>query len=548
MINKIIKNIIASAIVKSGYNIPVGFEVAEPPKDNMGHYSTNASLIIANMLSADPRSCAEKISKNISDKIIKKVEIAGPGYLNIFLNSNFISQEFNTILEQGNQYGSIEPKDKKLINIEYISANPTGPVHIGNARGGPVGECLANLLSFVGNKITRSFYVNDIGGQIDLLIESFYYWYMKETGNQIPFPEGGYPGEYVKDTVINVIRKHRNEFLKMKDKDEIVALLREKGIKEMINNIKKDAGLLDIKYDEFIYQSDLEKDGQTAEAIKIIEQKGYTEKREGALWFIDHDGLDKESSENVLRKSDGQGTLTYFADDIACHKYKIDKGADIMIDVLGPGHHGHIERMKASIKALGYDPNRLKIIMYQNVRIKNGEEIIKMSKRQGNFILLRDVIKSGVGADAFKYIILSQNNNTPIDFDIKMAKDKSEKNPVFYIQYAHARISSILAKADNNKQKKIDVTIFKEKSEIALLNEIIKFKDIVYDTASDFELQRLPRYAYRVATKFHDFYANCRVLEAEADLKEARIALITATKHVLCAVLKICSISTPEKM
>lgn len=548
MLNIAIKKIISSAIVASGYNVPVGFEVSKPPRNNMGHYSTNAAIIIANKLSQKPRLCAEKIAEKIFDKIIEKVEIAGPGYLNIYLSSHFLSHELNSIINLGSKYGSLESENKKTVNIEYISANPTGPVHIGNARGGPVGECLANLLSFVGNKITRSFYVNDIGGQIDLLVESFYYWYTKENGNEMPFPEGGYPGEYVEETVKDVIKKHKKDLSKLKDKSEIIAFLRKEGIREMINSIKKDAGLLGIKYDDFIYQSELENSGKTEEIIKIVEQRGYTERREGALWFKNYDSLNEELSENVLRKSDGQGTLTYFADDIACHKYKIDQGADIMIDVLGPGHHGHIERMKASMKALGVDPDRLKIVMYQNVRIKNGEEVIKMSKRQGNFILLRDVIKSGVGSDAFKYIILSQNNNTPIDFDIKLAKDKSEKNPVYYIQYAHARISSILAKVKNSKNQEIDVRIFKEESEIALLNELIKFKDIVSDTVEDYELQRLPRYAYSLATKFHDFYTNCRVLESKNDLKNARIALVIGTKNILQTVLKLCSISAPEKM
>ncbi len=249
-----------------------------------------------------------------------------------------------------------------------------------------------------------------------------------------------------------------------------------------------------------------------------------------------------------MQKSDGSNTYTYFADDIACHKYKVDQGACMMIDIWGSNHHGHVARMKAAMSSIGIDPDKLNILLYQNVRVKNGEEIIKMSKREGNFVMLADVIRYGVGPDAFKYFILSQNNNTPIDFDVKLASDKSEKNPVYYIQYAFARISSLLEKANVSKEEKPNYNLLKSEKELELITTLIKFPDIVSEVSNNYSLQLLARYAFDLANVFHNFYSQCRVLDEEEELKNARLALIKATKIVLKSTLSICGINAPEKM
>ena len=404
---KEIRKIIIGAVEKCGYNIPVGFDISEPPHKEMGDYATNIALLVAKANGEISKVCAERIVKNIDNVLINKAAIAGPGFINLFINNLFLLNTVKEILLQGNKYGATGEGKGKSVNVEYISANPTGPVHIGNARGGPIGEAIVNLLNFNGYKVTRSFYVNDIGGQIDKLAESFYYFYEKDNNVEISFPDGGYPGKYIEETVKYLKKKYKKELNEINDKDEYLKFFKDKGVKAMVERIKDEVQLLGIKYDEYIYQSELENSGKTKEIIDALNARGSTINREGALWFKNTDYLDNCDDEDVLQKSDGSNTYTYFADDIACHKYKIDQGACMMIDIWGSNHHGHVARMKAAMSSIGIDSDKLNILLYQNVRVKNGEEIIKMSKREGNFVMLADVIKFGVGPDVFKYFILS---------------------------------------------------------------------------------------------------------------------------------------------
>ena len=547
---KEIREILIEALGKAGYSIPVGFDISEPPKPEMGDYASNIALLAAKLEGKSPTEVADDIIKNIESFLIKEAKVAGPGFVNLYLNQNYLYESLGKILKLGDKYGSADIERDKSVNVEYISANPTGPVHVGNARGGPIGEAIANLYAFCGYKVTRSFYVNDIGGQIDKLAESFYYWYEKLSGQDIVFPEGGYPGEYVKDITEKVVSKYKSELESLKDKEEFIVFFKDKGVKAMVERIKDEVDLIGIQYDDWIYQSDLENSGKTGEVLKLLEAKGSIVEREGASWFRNPEDPNFQDDEAVLRKSDSAKTLTYFADDIACHKYKTDQGAYLMIDIWGSNHHGHIPRMKASMSALGISPERLQVILYQNVRIKNGEDIIKMSKREGNFVLLADVIKHGIGADVFKYFILNQNNNTPMDFDAKLAMDKSEKNPVFYVQYAYARISSIIKKSrtKSNDLNNADLSLLTHSREQALIKELVKFPDLVEEALLDQQMQVFPHYAHKLASMFHEFYNDCRVIGEDKKLEKARMGLVIATKTVLKNVLDICDITAPEKM
>lgn len=548
MIEKI-KQIILEATQKAGYDLPVGLAVEQPPRPEMGDFATNTAMLIAAKSDGNPRVIAEKIVSGIKSDIIEKATVAGPGFINLFLNEQVIYEELKEILKRAENYGNNEIGSGKNVNVEYISANPTGPVHIGNARGGPIGEAVSNLLSLCGYKVTRSFYVNDIGGQIDKLAASFYYWYEKINGEDPIFPEGGYPGDYVREATEKVIAKYSHELAKLANEEEFLEFFKDKGVRQMVERIKKEVGMLDIEFDDWIYQSELEKSGLTESVLDILTARGAVTEREGATWFANPEDPEFKDGEAVLRKSDAGKTLTYFADDIACHKYKIDQGADLIIDFLGPNHHGHIARMKAAMQAIGIDPNRLQILMYQQVRVKNGDEIIRMSKREGNFILLADVMKFGVGADVFKYFVLNQNNNTPFDFDVKLAMERTEKNPVYYVQYAYARINSIIKKAPKTSVGgTIDLSLLSHPRELALIKELIKLPDLIFKAASDLQMQVFPHYAHRLASLFHEFYNDCRVLGEEKELEAARISLIIATKIVLKKVLDICDISAPEKM
>lgn len=545
-----IRSIIVEASKKAGYNLPVGFDLSVPPRSEMGDLATNIALIIAKNNNKEPREVAEKIISNISSGVIKKIEIAGAGFINIFIKTEYLYEKLRQIVKLGEKYGSNLVGAGAIVNVEYISANPTGPVHIGNARGGPIGEAIANLLEFCGYKVIRSFYVNDIGGQIDKLAATFYYWYEILNGQKPIFPEGGYPGEYVKEITEKVKSTYKSDLSELKDEESFIAFFKDKGVRAMVDRIRKEVLLLDITIDDWIFQSELESSGKTEAIINYLESRGATDKREGALWFKNESDPDFADKESVLRKSDGRETLTYFADDIACHKYKVDQGADIMIDVWGANHHGHVARMHAAMQAIGIDAKNLRVVLYQNVRIKNGEEIIKMSKREGNFVLLSDVIKHGVGADVFKYFVLNQNNNTPMDFDVKLAMEKSEKNPVYYVQYAHARICSILKKAKVAKPDMANVEInrLKHPRELALIKELLLFPDLVSGALKDYQMQVFPHYAHRVASLFHEFYNDCRVIGEEKELEKARLALVEATKIVLKNSLSICDIGSPEKM
>jgi arginyl-tRNA synthetase len=547
--NSFIKSIIIESINKSGYPVPVGFDVSEPPNKDFGDYATNVAILISRNCGKTPQTCARELISNIDSKFVEKAEVAGPGFINIYLTPKIIYSKLSEIISQDNDYGKSKVGEGRKVNIEYISANPTGPVHIGNARGGPIGETISNLLDFCGYQVVRSFYVNDIGGQINKLAESFYYWYLLEIGRDAIFPEGGYPGDYVKDAASRVSKEYKKELSVISEKEDFIEFFKDHGVKEMIQLIQKDASLLGIKYDEFIYQSELENNKKTEEIINILKDRGATLDREGALWFK-YDGETENDGDNVLRKSDGLATYTYFADDIACHKYKIDQGADLMIDIWGANHHGHVSRMKAAMQSIGVDSNKLKIILYQNVRVKNGEEIIKMSKREGNFILLSDVIKYGVGADAFKYYVLAQNNNTPIDFDVHLAKDKSDKNPVYYIQYAHARICSLLKKSNQKKAAFVEAELenLQSEEELRLIKELIKFPDIIEQASSDFQMQIFPRYAYNLASLFHEFYNKHHIIGEDSSLEKSRLLLCYATKIVIKNTLTIMDITAPDKM
>lgn len=546
----LVRDKIIEAVKKSGYNLPRDFDVSEPPKPEMGDFATNIAMLLASKEQKLPREIADKIKINLEkNKQINRVEIAGPGFINIFLSDEVYKTAFSEILKNGDAYGRRKKTGKKA-SVEYISANPTGPLHIGNARGGPIGEAVANLLEFLGFDVKREFYINDIGGQIERFAESLYYWYSKKIDDKTSFPEGGYPGEYVKEISEKIERENKPKIDSLSDKQEIVELFKKEGLYHTVKSIREDAKLLDIAFDEWTCQSDFQHSNKTEQIITTLENKGATTTKEGALWFKNPDDPELLDKESVLRKSDIEKTLTYFADDIAYHASKYEASNSLIIDVWGANHSGHVPRMKAAIRSLGFDDKKFKIILYQYVRLKNAGKVMSMGKRLGNFVTLREVIKSGVKPDAFKYFVLSQNPNTPFDFDIQLAADTSEKNPVFYIKYAHARIASILKKAGegSSTEKGWDFELLKDKREKALYKELVKFPSIIKTAEENFQIQIIPHYAYKLAGLFHDFYANCQVLDKDKKITATRLALVKATKIVLKNSLEICDIEAPDKM
>lgn len=565
--------IISKAAKDAGYPELVNFDVSLPPAGQKADFASNIALIIAGEKKQNPREIAEKIIAEISKaEVIKGAQSAGPGFINIIFQDQTYYNSLKKILSERKDYGKSNIGQGKKVSVDFVSANPTGPLHIGNARGGPIGETISNLLEFAGYKVIREFYLNDVGVQVTRLGETIYWWVEKQNSNETAFPENGYPGEYVKDVAEKIVAQNKEKINAFKDKKDLIDFLKNEGLKILVLQMKEDVTLLGLKFDIWVSEYDLQQKGFAKKVVEKLAQSGATAKSEGALWFVNPSDPKFEDKESVLQKSDEDSTFTYFADDIAYHTKRYDEGVDLIVDIWGSNHHGHINRMYSALKALGISEEKLKIYLYQYIRLKNGEEIVKMGKRFGNFVTLRQVIEGGVSADAFKYFILSQNPNTPFDFDIKLATEKSEKNPVYYVQYAHARICSILKKsqitnhptsaqasAETGKSQiqdgtgdidiaDLDLSVLKNEKEMALIKTLAMWPDIVEDSLSDFQVQMLPHYAYKLASLFHDFYANCPVLDSDEKTKKARLALIYATKTLISNVLSICGISIPDKM
>ena len=552
-----IKKIIIETVKKLGYSVPQNFSIESPPNSEMGDFATNIAMIIGGRDKINPREAAEKIVELLKkEKDLAKVEIAGPGFINIFLDRRIYLDELKKILLERENYGR-GAKRKTKVNVEYISANPTGPLHVGNARGGPIGEAIANLYNFLGYLVSREFYVNDAGLQIERFGNSLYYWFAKKVDKGIEFPEGGYPGDYIKEISEAIQKEKREELEKLNDKDEMIKFFVKEGLFHTVKGMREDAELLGIKFDNWVYESDFIFSGKTNHAIDVLNQKGFTTKKEGAVWFKNPDDLELADRESVLIKSDGK-SFTYFADDIAYHIDKFERGNNLLIDIWGANHHGHIPRFKAAMRAVGAPDDKIEVLLYQYIRLKKSGEAVSMGKRLGNFVTLRQVIESGVAPDAFKYFILAQNSNTPFDFDLELAADTSEKNPVFYIKYAHARICSILSKAGDSALLMVgdaakdvegaDLSILSDPREVALYKEIVKFPQLLNETAENFQIQSLPHFAYKIAGLFHDFYSNCHVITDDKKLTAARLSLVLSTKYVLANALNICGIEAPEHM
>ncbi|MCX6810661.1 MAG: arginine--tRNA ligase [Candidatus Berkelbacteria bacterium] len=555
-----LKQKIETAIKVAGYEVPTSFDFTIPPSDKMGDYSTSVALAIASKNKVNPKEIAEKIVAGLKSSDITSAEIAGLGFINIKLSDDFFHKYLKSVLQAGTDFGKSQVgKDQKVL-VEFISANPTGPLHIGNARGGPIGEVLANVLSWQGYHVEKEFYVNDTGNQIKKFADTLAYYYTVKSDPKFNFPEGGYPGEFLRQVSEEIQIEHKTEISELKD-SELSDFFAKVGLEKTIRRIKEDIAALGISFDRFVYESDFLNSGKSIKIVEKLKADGHTNSREGALWFTSND-LDPNDRETVLLRSDADKTPTYFATDIAYHKDKFERGNDRLIDVWGANHHGHIARLKSAMKAIGCDESKLSIILYQNVRLKKDGETKQMGKRLGNFINFADLItKLKVPADVFKYMIISQATSSIIDFDLDVALEQSEKNPVYYLQYAYARICSILRNADAellveaekiaNGQGTIkpqDLEKLTDKKEIVLIKTLAGLSDVLEKVSGEFQIQALPHFATEIARAYHNFYSSCQVLSEDKELTRSRLLLVLATRNVLKISLMLMGISAPEKM
>ena len=542
-------------VIKQSVNEAFSLEVedqmvmVERPRDpKMGDYSTNIAMRLAKSLHKKPVDIAneliEVLKKNLTEA--SEVSVAGPGFINFKINESALSACINQIIDAGKDYGKSEfGKHEKLL-VEYVSANPTGDLHCGHARGAAWGDALCRILSEAGFDVTREYYVNDAGNQIDMLAESMYSRYCELFGVEYPLPENGYHAQDIVEVAKKIKELDGDKWLN-KDRSEWVEYFKDEGIEMKLDAIRKDLDLFRVNFDSwmherFFYQDNAARINQCIESLK---QKGLTYEKDGALWFQSTKfGDDKD---RVLKKN--TGLLTYLTPDIANHVYKFERGYDTLINLWGADHHSYVKRMKCSLEALGYNSDKMLVDLIQMVRmVSNGEEV-KMSKRTGNAITIRELCED-VGVDAARWFFVSKELNTQMDFDMDLAKQKNNDNPVYYVQYAYTRMYNILHKEGTPAfEKKDSYTLLTDPKEIALLKQISEFPKKVEDAAKFRAVNRICQYCHDLAKAFHSYYNSCRVSDpANPELTNERLGLVNACMVTMANALDLIGVSAPEKM
>ena len=550
-----IKNIINNAL-KDAYDkgdLPSSdfpeIEVEVPKIESHGDFSTNISMVMASIQKMPPRKIAEAIIKNITglDGIIDRTEIAGPGFINFILNKYSWHPVLREIYEQDTSYGASDIGKGKKVQVEFVSANPTGPLHVGHGRGAAVGDSIANILLFCGYNVEKEYYINDSGRQISTLGRSVFMRYKELFGTDIQFPEDCYQGDYVRDLAGKIKEDKEDKLLSMSELEAISYCARF-AADNILSEIKEDLESFGVVFDSWYSEQGLYDSGKVDRAIKDFRKQNIIFEDDGALWFRTEDFGD-EKNRVVVRSN---GLTTYFASDIAYHQDKLDRGFERIIDVWGADHHGYIPRVSAAIEALGYGRDKFDVILIQLVNLLRGGEPVAMSTRSGEFVTLRDVINE-VGSDAARFIFLTRHYESALDFDLELAKKKTNDNPVYYVQYVHARISSIARKAQEGGISDIvwnDAAISRlnEPEEIQLIKTMARYPEIVRCSAENMEPHRITYFLMNLASAFHAYYNKHRVLTDDAELTLGRLYLVIAVKKIIRNGLSLLGVSAPEKM
>jgi len=529
-----------NAFKELGFDVTLNDIVIEHSKDlSHGDYACNCAMKFARLFQTNPRSAAEQIISKLDMSLIDKVEIAGPGFINLFIKLDSMSKIVSQIIEAGDAFGAGEKKNKK-VNVEFVSANPTGLLHVGTARGAAIGDCISRLLSFSGYDVTKEYYINDAGMQITHLAESIYARYLELQGLPFELPEDGYHGEDVIDIAKKLLAEKGNSLLNAEEKERM-EFLKEYGIKVELGRIVEHLKTFRVEFDVFSSEKAIRSNNAIEKEIEFLGKNVYEDGN--ALYLKTTDYLDDK--DRVIRKSDGD--YTYFMPDICYHVNKMSRGFDKLIDVLGADHHGYINRMKSALMMHGYDKDVLHIELIQMVRfLKNGVEY-KASKRSGDAITLHDICEE-VGVDAMRYFFAMRAASTHMDFDMDLAKEQSSNNPVYYAQYAHARLCSVL---DSGKDIPLDISgsLLKDPSENELLKNIAKFPKVVEDATTTKSPYKITNYIHELAESVHSFYNCCHVIDRDnLELSGNRLALCKATKIVIKNALSLLGVSAPEHM
>ena len=523
--------------------------VERPQRPEHGDYASSLPMRLARAASMPPvdiaRAIAAQIDPAASGGILDDVYVAPPGFINFRLAPSWLTGQVDAINREGASFADIELGKGQKMQVEFVSANPVGPIHVGNGRGLALGDTLARVLSAAGYEVQREYLVNDAGTQTQVFSETLYARYQQLFGRDADIPAGGYPGEYMIE-LAQGLKEQFGDALLRDPGEPIPPEVHDAGIERMLAMIQRDLESIGVRYDGWFSERSLYVGDTYQKAIDVLKRGGFVAEREGATWFASSALGDEK--DNVLVRS--TGAPTYFASDIAYHYDKFCiRGFDRVIDIWGADHQGHVPRMKAAVSALGIDPERLAIIIYQLVTLKRGDEIVRLSKRAGDIITLREVVEE-VGADAARFNFVSRAADSHMDFDLELAKRQSAENPVYYVQYAHARIAGILTQAAERGVdfRDGDVSLLKDEAELALVRKMLRLPELIETMAESLEPHQLPYYAMDLATAFHDFYEKCRVLSDDAALSRARLKLVSAAKIVLARSLDLMGMSAPERM
>jgi arginyl-tRNA synthetase len=552
------RDIVKSALQKAiadgqlpEFEIP-DIQIEKPKEKDHGEFSTNVAMQITKLVKMPPRKTAEIIisSAEIDNTYITRIECAGPGFINFYLKEQWLHDALLLISEKKDDYGKINVGKGQRVMVEFVSANPTGNLHMGNARGGALGDCIASILQAAGYDVTREFYINDAGNQIEKFghsLEARYIQLLKGE-DAIEFPEDGYQGEDIIEHMRNYIAEHGDKLL---DADSEIRrkTLVDYALPKNVERIKKALESYGVEFDVWFSEQSLYDNGEIQETLDLLRKNGHTEIRDGAEWFKGSNfGLEKD--EVLVRNN---GLTTYFSSDIAYHRNKfLVRNFDRVIDLFGADHHGHVARMKAGVEAVGADPDRLEIVIFQLVRLFRDGQVARMSKRTGKAISLTDLVEE-VGKDAARFFFNMKSAGSHLDFDLDLAVKQSNENPVFYVQYAHARICSLLKVMEEEgvhvpNAKDVNLALLSAAEEIELMKGLAEYPDEIRIAAETLEPSRLTRYVMDLASLFHSFYNACRVKGEEEELMKARLLLVDCTRIVIKNVLGLLSISAPEQM
>ncbi len=520
--------------------------VVEKPKDEkMGDFSTNIAMTLARSERKNPRAIAECIAGHLKNDDLGQVEIAGPGFINLKMSPEFFLERLRNAVAQGDDFGQTDVGQGTKILIEFVSANPTGPLHVGHGRGAAVGDALGRILKKSGYDLSTEYYINDVGNQMNFLGRSTWLRYRELLGETLEFPADHYRGEYIKDIANEIVELKGDEFLS-KPEEECIPFFRKYAKDNILKGIQKDLAEFRVSFDGWFSEQSLYDDNSVDKAIEWLRGKGHIYEKDGAVW-LKSSAFDDDKDRVIVKQT---GEKTYFCSDIAYHQNKINRGFKKIVNLMGADHHGYVPRMEAVLEAMGYDKKIFKILLIQFVSLLRAGEKVSMSTRAGEFETLTDVVNE-VGVDVARYYFLMRSSDTHLDFDLELAKKETSENPVFYIQYAHARICSIFRTAQEKgvvRDRFVDLSLLVEEEELGVIRAVLAFPEVVEKSARALEVHRISHYLLDMVSRFHGYYSRYRVISDDKELTLARLFLLDAIRITIRNGFDLMGISAPEKM